>query len=282
MSTKTKVVMACIDGSHVSAAVCDYGAWIANTIKAPLKLLHTIEHVREAALTNLSGSIGLGSREGLLDELAEVEQNRNRLLMEEGRYMLEAARSRVLGTLDQQPELCQRHGSLAESLIELEARIGILVLGIRGQLSEQQGGVGTQLESVIRALHRPIFVVNRDFKQPRRTMLAYDGSPACKKALDMIISSPLSELPCHVVHVGDQGEALLEEAKNALHGAGLEVHNAQLQGKIVDALCQYQVDNDIDLTLMGAFSHNRIRDFLLGSFTHEMLVKSDKPLLLLR
>ena len=38
----------------------------------------------------------------------------------------------------------------------------------------------------------------------------------------------------------------------------------------------------IDLTIMGAFSHNRFRDFLLGSFTAKMLAATNRPLLLLR
>ncbi|MFU8788635.1 MAG: universal stress protein, partial [Methylobacter sp.] len=38
----------------------------------------------------------------------------------------------------------------------------------------------------------------------------------------------------------------------------------------------------IDMTVMGAFGHTRIRDWLLGSFTVKMLTHSNKPLLLLR
>ncbi|PKM01288.1 MAG: universal stress protein UspA, partial [Gammaproteobacteria bacterium HGW-Gammaproteobacteria-7] len=40
--------------------------------------------------------------------------------------------------------------------------------------------------------------------------------------------------------------------------------------------------HDIDLTLMGAFSHSRIRGFLVGSFTAKMMAKTQRPLQLLR
>lgn len=34
------LVLSCIDGSHYTGAVCDYSAWLAANLHAPLKLLH--------------------------------------------------------------------------------------------------------------------------------------------------------------------------------------------------------------------------------------------------
>ncbi len=51
---------------------------------------------------------------------------------------------------------------------------------------------------------------------------------------------------------------------------------------IRNKLASYQAKEGIDLTVMGAYSHHRIRDVLLGSFTAKMLSKTQKPLLLLR
>ena len=36
-------VLGCIDGGGLSTAVCDYAAWVAKAVDAPLKLLHNIE-----------------------------------------------------------------------------------------------------------------------------------------------------------------------------------------------------------------------------------------------
>ena len=41
-------------------------------------------------------------------------------------------------------------------------------------------------------------------------------------------------------------------------------------------------DNDIDLLVMGAYGHSRIRQFLVGSNTAKMVRMSDIPILLLR
>lgn len=283
MSDSRTVVVSCIDGSSVREAVCDYACWIVQKVGAPLKLLHTIEHQRGAPVSDYSGAIGLGSREDLLDELTEVEQSRSRLLIEKGQLMLKAAQARAREAGVESTELCQRHGSLSESLIELEDQTRVLVLGIRGEHHEKQAGISAQLESIIRSLHRPILVVNKAFTEPKTIMLAYDGSEACKKALDMVASSEVfKDLPCHVVHVGEHGESMLGEAKKTLEAAGVDVTSAVLQGKVEEALAHYQAEKSIDLMLMGAFSHSRFRGLLWGSFTERMLKKTNKPLLLLR
>lgn len=280
------VVLTCIDGSRYSSAVCDYAAWVAKRINAPLKLLHNIERTATPVVADLSGSIGLGSQEELLKELTNLEQQRGRLLLEQGTLMLNAAHQRATQNGVEHVVACQRHDSLNESLIELEDHIRVLVIGIRG---EQHGtsdqGLGAQLENVVRALHKPILVVNREFHEPRRIMLAFDGSEAARKALQMVASSPLfKNMPCHLIYVGDPSAAadLLAEGAATLQQAGLVVTPNHLQGNTVDALTAYQTEHAIDLTIMGAFSHNRLRDLLLGSVTAKMLLNTMQPLLLLR
>ena len=277
-------VLCCIDGSSVTPAVCDYAGWIAKTIEAPLRVLHTIEQQQTPAVSDFSGALGLGTSEDLLNELAEVEKSHSRLQIKKGELMLNASKERLIANGIEQVDVRQRHGSLSESLIELEEQIKFLVIGIRGEEhDDSDGGIGRQLETVIRAMHKPILVVNKEFTEPKTIMFACDGSDVCKKALTMIATNSLfSKLHCHVVHVGEDGEALLEGAAAMLREAGNPVTVAQLSGQAEEALAQYQRDQQIDLTVMGAFSHNRFRGFLLGSFTAKMLGATRRPLLLLR
>lgn len=277
-------ILACIDGSSVSTAVCDYSSWIAGIVERPLKLIHSIENNPEAPLVDYSGAIGLGSQDELLSELIEVEQSRASLMIKKGQLMLNAAKESAVNAGVTNVSIYQHHGTLAESLIELEDDIRVLVMGIRGKEHDSQSeGIGHQLETVIRSLHKPILVVNEEFTEPKKAMLAYDGSAACVKALQMVISSKLfKKIPCHLVHVGDGAEALLSEASDKLIQAGIEVTAVQLEGEADEALAKYQIENDIGIMLMGAFSHNKFRDFLLGSFTAKMLEKTNRPLLLLR
>ncbi|OAH99973.1 universal stress protein UspA [Methylomonas methanica] len=288
MNATQNLVLAGIDGSSLSNAVCDYAAWIAQKVDAPLKLLHSIDHHPEATdHSDLTGNIGIDSRDHLMDELTQLEQQRSKLRLQQGKQLLQAARERVMqaGILD--PITNQRHGSLVESLIELENDVRVLVIGVRGKVHDNQPDkIGAKLESIIRSLHKPILVVNAEFKAPERIMLAYDGSQTAEKALDMVANSPLYKgLVCHLVCVSqDEGKGqLLEVATNKLQLAGgIEVIAKKLVGKPEQVLCDYQEQHAIDMTVMGAFGHTRIRDWLLGSFTVKMLTNSRKPLLLLR
>ena len=48
------------------------------------------------------------------------------------------------------------------------------------------------------------------------------------------------------------------------------------------ALHAYQEEHDIDILVMGAYGHSRIRQFLVGSTTTTMLKTAKKPLVVLR
>jgi nucleotide-binding universal stress UspA family protein len=287
MSNDQQFVLSCIDGSKFSTAVCDYSAWIAKNAQVPLKLLHTIEHVNTALVADYSGAIGLGSSEELLHQLTEVEKSRSRLLIEQGTQMLATAKERAIKIGATDVITRQRHGSLAETLVELEQQIYVLVLGLRGESHQtDSASVGEQLESTIRSLHKPVLVVNGEFKQPEKIMLAYDDSEAAQKALSMVIEGPLfHNMPCDVVYVGDKSEqkqAMLDKVAQQLTFVGINVQTKILNGKTEQALADYQNQQNIDLMVMGAYSHNIVRDFLLGSFTAKMLQQTNTPLLLLR
>lgn len=280
-------ILAGIDGSTYSAAVTDYAVWIATKLGAPLKLLHNIEHRDTPPLMDLSGSIGLGSREELLEELTCMEERRSRILLEQGKAMLEDAHQRAVERGCPEPETLQRHGSLEETLVEMEDEIRVLVVGIRGEGHEnREKQIGTKLESLIRALHRPVLVINRPFEQPpQRIMIAYDGSEVSRKALDMVSLSPLYRgLECHLVHVGQgSGESeQLREGAAILQQAGLKTICAELSGDVQQQLEGYYRDHAIELVVMGAFGQSRLRELLFGSLTQRMLANSKIPLLLLR
>ncbi|RLA16715.1 MAG: universal stress protein, partial [Gammaproteobacteria bacterium] len=241
-----QLVLACIDGSAISSAVCDYAAWIAQRVDAPLKLLHNIEHQETPVTSDLTGNIGLGSQEHLLEDLTALEQQRSKLLMQQGKLILQGAKERVQNAGVADPITAQRHGSVTESLIDLEDVIRVLVLGIRGEDHEkQQEKIGSHLEMMIRAIHRPILVVKDEFKTPETIMLAYDGSEAAEKAVEMVAKSPLYKgLTCHLVCVNKNtanAESLLQQASEKLKKtADLVLVTASLSGKADQELCAYQ------------------------------------------
>ncbi|WP_417666277.1 universal stress protein [Pseudidiomarina sp.] len=283
-------VVACIDGSKATAAVCDYAAWASLQLQAPLTLLHVLDEGRYPVNTDMTGNIGLGSREMLLDELAELDAQRNKLALQQGHHMLEAAQNRVRTNGAEQVTLRQRHGDLADTLTGMEADTRLFVLGIHGEeTSELDSGknhIGSHLETVIRSVHRPILLTPENYSQPKSVLLAYDGSETTRKGVDMVAQSPLFKgLPIHVVMVDADtvaNQEQLEWAKDNLEQQGHEVHVVLLTGDVEPTLHSYQREHELDVLVMGAYGHSRIRQFLVGSTTTNMLNNSDSPLLILR
>lgn len=280
-------VMACIDGSPQAAAVCDCAAWASQRLGASLTLLHVLDRRQFPVSGDLSGIIGLGSREFLLQELATLDEKRAKLALEEGRMMLDAARQRAIAAGVAQPECRQRHGDLVEALRDLQNETRLLVIGRQGEDSDDAlQHIGSQLESVIRTMHRPILVTVGQFTPPRSLMLAFDGSATTLKGVEMLAASPLFKgLPIHLVMVGNENDAVLTQlnaARDALAAGGLEVHTAIRAGEVEPTLHAYQAEHGIDLLVMGAYGHSRIRQFFVGSTTTSMIRTTRTPLLLLR
>ena len=277
-------VTACIDGTQVSTAVSDYSAWASLRMGAPLLLLHVLEKSEYPAATDLSGNIGLGSREALLRELSELDAKRGRLALEQGRLLLEAAADRARADGVQAPEILQRHGSLIDTLVGIESEIRLLVLGKHDEnLGEH---VGSRLETVVRTMHCPILVCTNEFKAPASIMLAYDGSPTTHKGVDLVAGNPLFRgLPCHVVMIGAdnrKNRGQIEWARHTLEAADLEVSTALIRGEVEGALCGYRQEHDIDMVVMGAYGHSVIRRLLVGSTTTCVIRNAKVPVLLLR
>lgn len=277
-------VIACIDGTAVTPAVCDYAAWASLRLGAPLILLHVLDKSEYPIESNLTGNIGLGSREALLEELAALDQKRGRLALEQGRLLLEEAQHRVINDGVSEPVTRQRHGSLIETLVDMEPDTRLLVLGKHDENLNEH--IGSRLENVVRIMHRPILVTTDTYRPPRRFMVAFDGSETTRKGVEMIASSPLFRgLPCHLLLSGadnkvNQGQ--LAWGRDNLEAAGFEVHTALRSGDVERTLCDYRAEHDIDLLVMGAYGHSVIRRFLVGSTTTSVMRNASVPVLLLR
>lgn len=283
----TGKVIACIDDSQYAESVCDYAAWSVARMNAPLSLLHVLDKDVSSMTQNFSGSIGLGAQEALLQELADLDQQRARVALEQGKLMLQAAAQRVEAKGIQHVETRQRHGELVDTLVELAPETRMLVVGKRGRsTASAHGHIGSHVESLIRALHKPVLIAQQTFVPPEKLMIAFDGSLTMRKGIHMIAASPLLKgIPCHLVMVGadtDVARAQLDDAATVLIKAGFETATAIVAGEADIALTQYQQQHNIDLMIMGAYGHSRIRHLILGSTTTAMISKTSISLMVLR
>lgn len=282
-----KNIFACIDGSRAAEAVCDAAAWTSQRVERPLVLLHVLDKRTYPVKTDLSGHLKLGTREDLLDELSELDAKRSKLALEAGKEQLKAAVERVKSLGVETPETLQRHGHFVETLAELQEETRVLVVGRQGEDHDNPEEIGGNLESVIRTLSCRILITPPDFKPPEKVLLAYDASETSKKVLYIISRSPLFKgIPIHLLMVGDVNEKnqqLLDSAKTQLEGEGhQEVVTALKSGEVEGTLLGYLKKQELDMIIMGAYGHSRIRQFLVGSTTTNLLRQSPVPILLMR
>jgi nucleotide-binding universal stress UspA family protein len=282
-----KKIVAMVDGSIYSASVCDHAAWISRRTGAAVELVHVLGR-REAADTHdHSGAIRLGARTALLNELAELDAQRAKLISHRGRAILEDARA-ILDK-DGVPEITTRlrHSDIVEAVAEIETDARVIVIGKRGEAANfAKGHLGSNLERIARASHKPVLIASSVFRPISRVLVAYDGGTSAIKAVDHIAQSPLFQgLAVHVVTVGSPTPEVtkgLEDAKAMLTSAGLEAEISVLSGQPETALGRLVEEAHFDLLVMGAYGHSRIRNLIIGSTTTAMIRSCKVPVLLMR
>lgn len=261
----------------------DYGIWASKRLGAPLKFLHVLDRSQYPTQSDLSGNIGLGSRETLLEKLAAIDEKRSKLAMEHSKLMLDAYVQNAIANGIDSPASLQYHGGLEEILVEIEESIRLLVLGKHDD--HLRVHIGSRLENVVRIIHRPILIATIKFKPPQRVMLAFDGSATTRKGVEMVATSPLfCGLPCHLVMVGTKNEANREQlnwAQRILEEAGFEAPATIIDGDVERSLGDYRSAHEIDMLIMGAYGHSVIRRFLVGSTTTSVIRNTSIPVLLL-
>ena len=141
---------------------------------------------------DLSGAIRLGARTRLMEELAELDAQRAKLISHRGRAVLEDARAIVDqdGVTDISTRL--RSGDVVEAISEIESEARVIIVGKRGEAADfAKGHLGSNLERIVRAATRPVFVASRAFQPINSVLVAYDGGRSAMKAVDHIARSTL-------------------------------------------------------------------------------------------
>lgn len=281
-------ILALIDGSIYSRSVCDYAAWAAGTINASVEILHVLgRRDTPSAPTDLSGSLNADARDQLLLELATLDEQRAKLTHHRGRVILEEAKTRLQQNNIAEVTTRLRHGDLVETVQEFEAAADLVVIGKRGEGADfARLHLGSNIERVVRSSHKPLLVASRAFKPVQRFMIAFDGGSSAMKAVEHIARGLLFRgLQCRLLTVGaetEENRSRLEKAATILRDAGYDV-TPEIQPGMPDAVIGMKADaGEIDLLVMGAYGHSRIRNLIIGSTTTEMIRSCKIPVMLFR
>ncbi len=285
---KKQYILVGIDGSAITDSLLQYAVWLAQSNGMAIKLLHTIEHTHTSENPHHEGNLTPNIRRELLSELSQSEHDTNKALLAQGKEIIRLAKHKVLAAGVENVLTQLRHGSLPEAVADLEDETLLLMLGAKGTDHQADSkGLGYHLEQAIKATSKPVFIVKTAFTRPQTVLFAYNGSPTAKRALEMLTRETMYQEPLafHVVCVNsDQqlAQNLVSEAKNALKQNNKVTTTVYTSGDTLKLLTDYQQNNSIDLTAMGAFSHGKLHGFFFGSFTTKMIQQSRTNFLLIR
>ncbi|SDG59328.1 universal stress protein [Thalassobaculum litoreum] len=283
----TKVI-ALVDGSIYSRSVCDHAAWIAGRTGAAVELLHVLGRRETGSMpADLSGSIALGARTALLEELSAHDEQRAKLAQKRGRAILEDAKAVLEGAGAEQVTTRLRFGDIVETATEFEADADMVVIGKRGEAADfAKLHLGSNLERIARSSRKPIFVASRAFRPVERFLIAFDGGTSSLKAVDYVARSPLfAGLACRLLMVSaetEESRQRLDGAQALLKAGGYQVDAAILPGQPETVIAEAVEAEGIDLLVMGAYGHSRIRNLIIGSTTSEMIRACKVPVALFR
>lgn len=282
------LILTCTDGSAYAHSVYHYSAWAAKQMNAKVHVLHMLDPLHSDPLNaDFSGSIGLGARTALMEELVTLEATRAKIATKRGQAILDDAEERLRAAGVAEVSTEQRHERLSDSIEKHQKAADLVVLGKRGNHADSaKGHLGSNLERVIRSCQHPVLVAAREQRNMKRFIIAYDGGPSAEKAVAYAAANPLLKgMECRLIYI-DGGNAKitakLEAAEATLKNAGYtvstEIQTGEPETIISEAVKQY----DTDLLVMGAYGHSRIRQFFVGSTTTEMIRRVKISILLFR
>lgn len=286
--TTSQHILACIDGSAVTQSVCDYAAWYANKLNLPVGLLH-VSDVPASIRRDLSGAIGVNSRQFLLEELSQLDEERAKVVNSYSNALVQDAKGHIKNNFsDIDVRIYQRRGKLLPAIEHFKTENRAIVMGRRGEDHKHSRiNIGSQIETVARASDIPVLICSEAFKEPSSYMIAFDGSKTAIKAAWRVARSPvLKALQGHIVMINnhnDDAKQSLSAAAAQLEDAGYKVDAHHLSAAdAVNGLLTFQADNHIDIMVVGAYGNSKLQQLFLGSTTTEIIASTLSPVILVR
>lgn len=270
------------DGSDYGYTALKYGIYVARLLGAHLTGLHVVDIrlIQGPVLTDISGSVGLPPYQEFIPVLESGLEERADAIIDAFRSRCEEAGLAA--------EVKKVVGVIEEAIIEEGKGFDWIILARRGEhVHIGKGGLlGSTAELVVRKAGKPVMVTPAVFKEIESMALAYDGSPPADNALKLAAElSGLARWPLTIVMIANDQEIaakLSEKLDGFLEETEIDHTTVVLQGREDVEILRFIQEGAVELMVMGAYGHNRLRELLVGSTTSSVIRKSDIPILLTR
>jgi nucleotide-binding universal stress UspA family protein len=270
------------DGSDYGKTAIEYGIYIAKRLNAQLIGLHVVDIrlLQGPVFTDISGSVGLPPYQEFLPVLQGGFDERAETVLQAFKSRCEQA--------GLHPEIKKAVGVIDQMIIEEGANADWILIAQRGEHFHSGGSgiLGSVAESVVRNSGKPVIVTPATFQEIESMGLAYDGSAPADKALKL--AAELSEQtawPLTIIIITDShelGANLTKKVEDFLEPLKVDSAIVILRGKEDREIIKFIREGSVELMVMGAYGHNRLRELILGSTTSSVIRKSTIPVLLTR
>jgi nucleotide-binding universal stress UspA family protein len=281
-------VLACVDTSQSATSVCEYAAWSAMQLGASVEVLHVIEQRPiMVGVPDHSGRLGIDTGDALLAELAEIDERRNKVAHEIGRALIDHAAQRIREAGVSRVTQRLLDGDFVRQLGAHSADASFVVIGRYGEtIVTPETHMGIHLERVTRSIGRPILVAPPTFSKPESYVFAYDAGRSAGAATNFLAeSSFLKNLRGQMLLVAAPGSSVISHQHDAarhLRATGYAIEEVVRDGEPDDVIVDYLEQEKIDLLVMGAYGHSRLRAFLVGSTTMHLIDRTRIPILIVK
>ena len=277
-----KTILIPTDGSDYGKTAIDYGTYIAKKLAAQLIGLHVVDVglMQGPVFSDISGSIGLPPYQEFLPVIEAGLNERAEAILKAFRERCEAA--------ELYPEARKAIGIIDEIIIEEGKKTDWILLAQRGEHFHLTKGsiLGSTAELVVRKSGKPVMVTPATYQDIESMALAYDGSPPADTALKLAVSlSEKAAWPLTIICItGDQAVAdkLHKKIEDYLEPFQIDCETIMIRGQEDREIMKFIREGSVELLVMGAYGHNRLRELLVGSTTSDVIRKSKIPVLLTR
>lgn len=286
MIRNMKSLLTCTDGSTYAKSTYQYSAWAAKKLQLDILLVHTLDPELERINNpEYSGNLVMNASKELLEEIIEQESTKAKIEREKGKLILKDGLEFLTAEGLSNVKTEQRHGTLIETIIDLQNESDLIFMGKRGEHFEPGiKNLGQNLEESIRNSKKPVFVASREFRPIEKFLFCYDDSPTSNKALEFLVSNDLLKgIAAHILYVGKENSGTKEKvdsAKRLLEGTGSDVTAEVISGSPEEVVVETASKTNADLLVMGSYGHSRIHDFLFGSTTSALVKAVELPVML--
>lgn len=170
-------------------------------------------------------------------------------------------------------------------LVEQARAADLLVVGRCGLDDIPLSTLGVSPGPVLMEAARPVLVVPPRAEQLRgaRIVVAWKDGSEARRAVSAALPFIREADQVFVVSTGEgaRNEGAEDVAGHlARHGAAVTTHLLRSVVSDGDELLRFAVKQGADLIVMGAYGHTRLREWLFGGVTREMLQRSPLPCLM--